>query len=67
MVHGEEAEPQVLPSVQMLAGLAAKQASFLTFFLVSSPTMKLVRRSGKTNRQQATARLRWYFIAHLTL
>src|SRR6516162_4400599 len=50
MVQGEEGEPQVLATEQMLAGLDAEQTSFLTFFLVSLPAIKLVRRSGKTNR-----------------
>jgi hypothetical protein len=56
MVHGEEAEPQVLTSAQMLAGLDTEQTSFLTFFLVSWLTMKPVRRSGKTNTQKTAAR-----------
>jgi len=56
ITQGEEAEPQVLASAQMLAGLDAEQTSFLIFFLVSWPTMKLVTRSGTTNRQQAAAR-----------
>ena len=35
ITQGEEAEPQVLASAQMLAGLVAEQTSFLIFFLVS--------------------------------
>jgi hypothetical protein len=56
MVHGEEAEPQVLGSAQMLAGLDEEQTPFLTFFLVSWPIMKPARRSDKTNRHKAAAR-----------
>jgi len=37
--HGAEAEPQVFSVAQMLAELEAEQTSFLTFFLVSLPTM----------------------------
>jgi hypothetical protein len=55
MEQGEEAEPHVLGAAQMLAGLEAEQTSPLTFFLVSLPTMKLVK-SGRTNKQQRTAR-----------
>jgi hypothetical protein len=58
IVQGEEAEPQVFTSAQMLAGLDAEQSTFLTFFLVSWPMMKLVRRSGNTNTLKAAARLR---------
>jgi hypothetical protein len=56
MEQGEEAEPQVLAAAQILPGLEAEQTSPFTFFLVSLPTMKLVKRSGRTNRQQRTAR-----------
>ena len=56
MVHGAEAEPHVFAATQILAGLAAEQTSPLIFFLVSLPIMKLVRRSGRPNRQQRTAR-----------
>jgi hypothetical protein len=56
MVQGEEVEPQVLDTPQMLAGLEAEQTSFLTLVLVCWPAMKLVRRSGKTNRPQKAAR-----------
>jgi hypothetical protein len=56
MVQGEEAEPQVLGSAQMLAGLDPEQTSFLTFFLVSWLAMKLVRRNGKPNRQMKATR-----------
>jgi hypothetical protein len=56
MEQGEEAEPHVLAAAQMLAGLEAEQTSPLTFFLVSLPTMKLVKRSGRTNKPQRTAR-----------
>src|ERR1700756_1876991 len=55
MGHGEEAEPQVLGSAQMLAGLDEEQTSFLTVFLVSWPIMKPAGRSDKTNRQKAAA------------
>jgi hypothetical protein len=56
MEQEEEAEPQVFAAAQVLAGLEAEQTSPLIFFLVSLPVTKLVRRSGKTNRQQRAAR-----------
>jgi hypothetical protein len=56
MVQGEEVEPQVLASAQVLAGLDAEQTSFFALFLVSWLTLKLVRRSTETNRQETTAR-----------
>lgn len=56
MVQGEEVEPQVLASAQVLAGLDAEQTSFFALFLVSWLTLKLVRRSTETNRQQTIAR-----------
>jgi hypothetical protein len=56
MLQGEDAEPQVLASAQIFAGLATEQTSFLTFFLVSWPTMNVVRKSGKTKRNEKAAR-----------
>jgi hypothetical protein len=50
-VDEQGAEPEVLAAPQVLAGLEAEQTSFLTVFSASLPTMKLVRRSGKTNEQ----------------
>jgi hypothetical protein len=56
MEQGVVAEPQVFASAQMLAGLEAEQTSFLIFFLVSLPTVKLEITSGRTKRQERAAR-----------
>jgi hypothetical protein len=56
MEQGEEAEPHVFAAAQILAGLETEQTSPLIFFLVSFPTTKLAKRSGRTNRQQRAAR-----------
>jgi hypothetical protein len=56
MVQGVEAEPHVFASAQMLSGFELEQTSPLIFFFVSLPATKLVKSSGKANRQQRTAR-----------
>jgi hypothetical protein len=56
MEQGADAEPHVFASVQILAGFEAEHTSPLIFFLVSLPTRKPVKRSGRTNRQQRTAK-----------
>jgi hypothetical protein len=56
MEQGEEVEPHVLAAAQILARLEAEQTSPLIFFGVSLPTMRLVNRSGRTNRQQRAAK-----------
>ena len=56
-MQGEEADPHVLVAAQVLAGLDVEQTSFL-IFLVSSPTMILVSRTGKAKRQPIAVRHR---------